>query len=78
MNVPYLIVPCSCFMAAVVLSISLNILMIDFFSLHKLCFPKLIFFCFIWSPFSMLEPFHKNPVILQVFRGANILIESSE
>ena len=72
-----LILSCSCFMATAVLSVSQDILMKDFFPLHKLYFPKLKFSCFIWSPFSMFEPFHKNPVILRLFRGANILIESS-
>ena len=64
-------------MATAAFSVLQDILMKDFFPLHKLYFPKLILSCFIWSPFSMLEPFHKNPVILRLFRGANILIESS-
>lgn len=42
------------------------------------CFPKLIFFYFIMSPFSMLEAVHKYPVIPGLFRGAKTLIESSE
>ena len=35
-------------------------------------------FQFMCPQFYMLEPFHKNPVTLQLFRGTKILIESSE
>ena len=65
-------------MAAIVLSLSKYINDSFFLCISSVPPTQADIFWFMCPQFYMLEPFHKNPVTLQLFRGAKILIESSE